>query len=412
MIDVHTLYLACLVSQATFALTLTLLAWSDRRTKGVIWLAIACAMQFVWTTSRTFGPARSDGVLEAAGGCLLVVLFSMVYMGFRWFVVRQELPSRLWPVLVGVSLLLIVVLSRIDPFLATVLSRFVGLSIGISVVVMLWRPRITALRMPARVCALLLASLMLIMVVRMAANRPIERWAAAGKESLLTIYSREATMIEVTLLSFSFIVLFVKETDRRLQEETRTDSLTGLWNRRAMEEAAMREVGLAIQSKAPLALLMMDLDCFKDLNDTFGHALGDRALRAVGSVLLTATGSEDQTARMGGEEFAVLLPGRSLEEAAEVAERLRVTIGDLRLHETEYSASVTVSIGVSVLRDGEYGWTEMLCRADDALYRAKRQGRNRVEICAIGESPMTPEREAGQRAWRNRVSLPKPGRML
>ena len=412
MVDVHTLYLACLVSQATFALTLTLLAWSDRRTKGVVWLAVACAMQFVWTTSRTFGPVRSDGVLEAAGGCLLVVLFSMVYMGFRWFVVRQELQSRVWPILVGVSLLLIVALSRIDPFLATVLSRFVGLSIGIGVIVMLWRPQITALRTTARVCALLLASLLLIMIVRMAANRPIERWAAAGKESWLTIYSREATMIGVTLLSFSFIVLFVKETDRRLQEETRTDSLTGLWNRRAMEEAAMREVGLSIQSKAPLALLMMDLDCFKDLNDTFGHALGDRALRAVGSVLLTATGSQDQTARMGGEEFAVLLPGRSLEEAAEVAERLRVTIGDLRLHETEYSASVTVSIGVSVLRDGEYGWTEMLCRADDALYRAKRQGRNRVEICAIGESPMTPEREAGQRAWRSRVSLPKPGRML
>jgi len=410
MVDVHTLYLACLVSQATFALTLTLLAWSDRRTKGVVWLAVACAMQFVWTTSRTFGPVRSDGVLEAAGGCLLVVLFSMVYMGFRWFVVRQELQSRVWPILVGVSLLLIVALSRIDPFLATVLSRFVGLSIGIGVIVMLWRPRITALRTTARVCALLLASLLLIMIVRMAANRPIERWAAAGKESWLTIYSREATMIGVTLLSFSFIVLFVKETDRRLQEETRTDSLTGLWNRRAMEEASMREVGLAIQNSAPLALLMMDLDCFKDLNDTFGHALGDRALRAVGSVLLTATGSQDQTARMGGEEFAVLLPGRSLEEAAEVAERLRVTIGDLRLHETEYSASVTVSIGVSVLRDGEYGWTEMLCRADDALYRAKRQGRNRVEICAIGESPMTPEREAGQRAWRSRVSLPKPGR--
>jgi len=412
MVDVHTLYLACLVSQATFALTLTLLAWSDRRTKGVVWLAVACAMQFVWTTSRTFGPVRSDGVLEAAGGCLLVVLFSMVYMGFRWFVVRQELQSRVWPILVGVSLLLIVALSCIDPFLATVLSRFVGLSIGIGVIVMLWRPRITALRTTARVCALLLASLLLIMIVRMAANRPIERWAAAGKESWLTIYSREATMIGVTLLSFSFIVLFVKETDRRLQEETRTDSLTGLWNRRAMEEASMREVGLAIQNSAPLALLMMDLDCFKDLNDTFGHALGDRALRAVGSVLLTATGSQDQTARMGGEEFAVLLPGRSLEEAAEVAERLRVTIGDLRLHETEYSASVTVSIGVSVLRDGEYGWTEMLCRADDALYRAKRQGRNRVEICAIGESPMTPEREAGQRAWRSRVSLPKPGRML
>jgi len=412
MIDVHTLYLACLVSQATFALTLTLLAWSDRRTKGVIWLAGACALQFAWTASRTFGSAHTSRVLEAAGGCLLVVMFSMVYMGFRWFVVRRELQSKLWPIVVGASLLLIVALSSFDAFLATALSRLVALLIGVNVIVMLWRTQNVVLRPVARACAVIVVSVMLIMLLRLVANRPLERWAADGKESRISIYSREATMIAVTLLSFSFIVLFVKETDRRLQEETRTDSLTGLRNRRAMEEAAMREVGLAIQTRTPLALLMMDLDRFKDLNDTFGHALGDRALRAVGAVLLTSTGTRDLMARMGGEEFAVLLPGRGLEEAAEIAERLRAAIGDLRLHETEYSASVSMSIGVSVLRDGECGWLEMLCRADDALYRAKREGRNRVAVCAIGGSPMTPEREAGQRAWRSRVTLPKPGRML
>ncbi len=412
MMDVHTLYLACLVSQATFALTLSLLAWSDRRTKGLIWLACACAGQFAWTTTRTFGPVSSSRTAEAAGGCLLVLMFSTIYLGFRWFVVRRKLESRLWPVVVGVSLPLIVALSRVDPLRATALSRLVGLAIGVRVIMMLWRAQIVALRATARVCAVIVAAVMCIMLTRLVANRPIEGWTGNGQESRLTIYCREATMIGVTLMSFSFIVMFVKETDRRLQEETRTDSLTGLRNRRAMEEAAMREVGLAIQHRSPLALLMLDLDRFKDLNDTFGHALGDKALRAVGAVLLTATGALDLTARMGGEEFAVLLPGRNLEAAAEVAERLRAAISDLRLHETQYSASVSVSVGVSVLRDGEYGWMEMLCRADDALYRAKREGRNRVAVCAIGASPMTPERAAGKRAWRSGVSFSKPGRML
>jgi len=101
------------------------------------------------------------------------------------------------------------------------------------------------------------------------------------------------------------------------------------------------------------------------------------------------------------------LPGRDLETAGIIAERLRSAIAELRLHDAEHSASMTVSIGVSVLREGEESWTEMLCRADDALYRAKRGGRNRVELCAIGESAMTPERAAGQRAWRKRLTVPK-----
>jgi len=201
--------------------------------------------------------------------------------------------------------------------------------------------------------------------------------------------------------------LFVGETNCRLQEDTRTDSLTKLRNRRAMEEVAVREVLLAGRKQQPLALLMMDLDHFKNLNDTWGHALGDRALSAVGSVLQNAIGPRELTARMGGEEFAVLLPGRDLETAGTIAERLRSAIAELRLHDAEQSASLTVSIGVSVLREGEDTWTEMLCRADDALYRAKRGGRNQVELCAIGESAMTPERAAGQRAWRKRLPIPK-----
>jgi len=410
--DVHTLYLAALVSQATFALTLTLLAWSDRRTKGVLWLAGACAFQFCWTATRGLASDVPSRATEGMAGCLVVVLFFMLYMGFRWFVMRRGFSSTRGPIAVGAMVVLIAGIAIFNAEVAAMLARVTALVLGVMTVAMLWRTKITALRPTARVCALLLVSVMSIMVLRLVSQQPFERWKGYGNEPALTIYAREFTVAVVTLLSFSFIAMFVGEANRRLHEETRIDILTGLRNRRAMEEAAMREVGFAVQNKMPLALLMMDIDRFKNLNDTMGHALGDRALRELGGVLQKSAGARDFTARMGGEEFAVLLPGRDMETAARIAERLRTKVAELHWCEGEQCTGLTVSIGVSVLRDGEEGWTEMLCRADDALYQAKRDGRDRVAVCAIGPSPMTPEREAGRREWRGSRWLPKPGPML
>jgi len=209
------------------------------------------------------------------------------------------------------------------------LARLTALTLGVMTVVMLWRTKIGALRTTARVSALLLASVMSIMVLRLISQQPFERYKGYGNEPPLTIYAREFTVAAVTLLSFSFIAMFVGETNRRLHEETRIDVLTGLRNRRAMEETAMLEVGLAVQNRTPLALLMMDIDRFKNLNDTWGHALGDRALRELGGMLQKSTGPRDFTARMGGEEFAVLLPGRDIETAARIAERLRTKVAEL-----------------------------------------------------------------------------------
>jgi diguanylate cyclase (GGDEF)-like protein len=407
MIDVHTLYLVGLISQATFALTLTLLAWSDRRTRGTPWLAGACALQFAWTASRSIGSGKVSKGSETFSACLLVVLFYCVYVGFRWFAKHRGVESRKELLAVGAAIAMVLAASILNQQLAVVVGRCIALGIGAKAVAMLWAQAVKGIRAASRVSAILLALTMMIIVVNMFGRLPMEAWLSNGREDLFIVAMRAVTMVLVTLLSFSFVALFVGETNYRLQEDTRTDSLTGLRNRRAMEEVASREVLLAMRKQQPLALLMMDLDHFKDLNDTWGHALGDRALRAVGSVLQHEE-SRELTARMGGEEFAVLLPGRDLEIAGTVAERLRSAIAKLRLHDAENSASMTVSIGVSALRDGEQSWTEMLCRADDALYRAKRGGRNRVELCAIGESAMTPERAAGQRALRKRWSVSKP----
>ena len=407
MIDAHTLYLVGLISQATFALTLSLLAWSDRRTKGTPWLAGACALQFAWTTSRSVGSGRVNRGTETFSACLLIVLFYCVYVGFRWFAKHRGVESRKELLTVGGAIAMVLVASILNQQLAVFVGRCIALGISAKAVAVLWFQGVKGMRTASRVSAVLLVLAMLIIVVNMLGRLPMEAWINNGREDLFIVAIRAVTMILVTLLSFSFVGLFVCETNCRLQEDTRTDSLTKLRNRRAMEEVAVREVLLAERKQEPLALLMMDLDHFKNLNDTWGHALGDRALRAVGSVLQNAVGPRELTARMGGEEFAVLLPGRDLETAGTVAERLRSAISELRLHEAEHSASMTVSIGVSVLREGEQSWTEMLCRADDALYRAKRGGRNRVELCAIGESGMTPERAMGQRAWRKRWSVPK-----
>ena len=123
---------------------------------------------------------------------------------------------------------------------------------------------------------------------------------------------------------------------------------------------------------------MVDLDHFKRLNDTHGHDVGDRALRATGGVFQAAIGPRDTCARIGGEEFAILLPGRDLEQAVFLAERLRQDLQEVRLRVTGVVTGLTASIGVSEMIAGEQGWEALLQRADRALYQAKREGRNRV----------------------------------
>ncbi|HVG27425.1 MAG TPA: GGDEF domain-containing protein [Acidobacteriaceae bacterium] len=382
MVDVHSFVLAGFVSQATFAMTLALLAWSDRRTRGTRWLAAACLLQLVASAAHVILPA-DRGISESAGSCGLVLVFFLVYMGMRWFVIRRRVASQLGPLAVSLSMLLILVLGSVHPGAALIAARLISVVVLGFTVAMLLRPKVRALRAPARGLAAMLMVLMSVFLLRVAVSLQPSNQRNAGVETL----GHHATMVCVTLLGFSFVGMFVAEAKRRLHEETRLDSLTGLRNRRAFEEIAQQEILLAGREGSPLTLLMMDLDFFKKLNDTWGHALGDRALRAFGGVLLTATGSGDAVARLGGEEFAMLLPGRSARSALGVAERLRATVEGLRLSEGDELVRFTVSIGISSMRPGETSIDAMFRRADQALYQAKRDGRNRVTLAEAISGP-------------------------
>ena len=166
----------------------------------------------------------------------------------------------------------------------------------------------------------------------------------------------------------------------QLYEASVRDGLTGSFNRRHLEEALATEASYAARHRTDLSLLMMDLDHFKLVNDTYGHLAGDEVLRQTASVLAGQLRREDLLARYGGEEFAVVVRGIPVEHAMRLGERVRGMIERAVVFFEGTELRVTVSIGVAALAtlDGEVTATRLISAADDALYRAKELGRNRV----------------------------------
>jgi diguanylate cyclase (GGDEF)-like protein/PAS domain S-box-containing protein len=170
--------------------------------------------------------------------------------------------------------------------------------------------------------------------------------------------------------------------NERLQTLSLTDALTGLMNRRALEDCLDNECARSIRSAAPLSLFMLDIDDFKGFNDTFGHVRGDEVLRQIAILMQRWTRRGDLVARYGGEEFLVILPATDLNAAFGIAERLRQAIA-----ETDWKHRlITVSVGVATRNENIPTPTEFIHQVDQALYAAKRAGKN--QVCrARGEEP-------------------------
>lgn len=162
-----------------------------------------------------------------------------------------------------------------------------------------------------------------------------------------------------------------------MKERARTDELTGLANRRELMRRLEEEIGRARRYDSPMSLAILDLDRFKEINDSLGHQAGDRVLSRVGELLDEETRAPDMAGRYGGEEFALVLPETGREAAERLAERVREKIAELTFGTDDETYGITCSLGVARLRESE-GMDDLVKRADAALYRAKEQGRNRV----------------------------------
>jgi diguanylate cyclase (GGDEF)-like protein/PAS domain S-box-containing protein len=172
----------------------------------------------------------------------------------------------------------------------------------------------------------------------------------------------------------------LEQANRHLHTLATTDGLTGLPNHRAFQECLREQFTNARDNGTPLSLLLLDLDYFKQYNDSFGHPAGDGVLRAVGSTLQSIAREGDTCARYGGEEFAIILPGTGEAEAVRIAERLRRAVGAIR----DPNRAITTCIGVASLSAETAAPSELIRDADAAMYQAKRAGRNQVRHASGG----------------------------
>ena len=188
----------------------------------------------------------------------------------------------------------------------------------------------------------------------------------------------------ILVTSFGFVFMAKERADAANVRLAAQDALTGIANRRALVQALESELARAQCQRTPLALLMLDIDHFKHVNDQYGHLAGDQVLRHVVQVVEQRLRTQDLLGRYGGEEFLLLLPHTDLAGAQQLGQQLCEAVQAAPCDWHGQSIAVTVSVGISVCAVGEQpDWETLLLAADKALYRAKGNGRNRVEVAPV-----------------------------
>ncbi|HSV50761.1 MAG TPA: GGDEF domain-containing protein [Burkholderiaceae bacterium] len=239
-----------------------------------------------------------------------------------------------------------------------------------------------ALRWPVLMTIpLLLAGLNAIGRALRTALKPEALATEIASNSTLNVGTAMAVVAVIVMLHATLMALVVARLIQQLRWQARHDGLTGLLNRRAMQEIIDQELSRSRRAGDTFAVVMLDVDHFKALNDLHGHPAGDHALKHIAALLQTSVRDVDRVGRFGGEEFIVLLPGLSLAQAGAIAETLRQRLAAQRL---QYEGAgeplaLSASFGVAEWKGPKEDPSRLLMRADQALYRAKRAGRNQVQ---------------------------------
>ncbi|MBI2747326.1 MAG: GGDEF domain-containing protein [Burkholderiales bacterium] len=195
----------------------------------------------------------------------------------------------------------------------------------------------------------------------------------------------------ITMLGagFGFVLAVLERNAEQMREMATHDGLTGCVNRITFDAMLLNALQRGLRSGEPVSLLMLDLDHFKAINDRYGHRAGDAVLRSFSDVVRTQLRASDTLARVGGEEFAVILPGTDAAGAAHVAESVREAVQSAAVDNQQGGVlRITISVGVACAQDGDGASADLLYqRADNALYQAKAAGRNRVVPASVSALP-------------------------
>lgn len=376
--DYGTFFFANIVSVTVYTVCVSLLAWYNRRVTGMKWFAGGLIVGLV----KLILQGLEGKVLPELSGMLAnelyLVSFVMQMMGFRWFVHRAPLRRR-WPfAAIGLALLAYAIMffAKI-PYSGNVIN-IPNIAVCLATVWILLK---YGHRPVSRVSAAILIAEAGVMSYRawltnLRYTRPWETINAHADPRWL--YSLAAMAFLATCMVMCYLWHLVTELGKELADQARTDSLTGALNRRAMEEAALRETARSIRHGHPLCMIVIDVDHFKLLNDARGHAAGDCALQALVRQAKTMLRENDLLARTGGEEFTILLPDTATATGIVAAERLRQAMESLVVPYENEPVRFTISAGVAQFDPSQGNWETMMRCADAAMYDAKERGRNAV----------------------------------
>jgi len=387
MFDVRSLFIVMVVTNLVLAASLWIGTGRKLRDGLGQWTGalVAQAVAFGLLATRGGAPDAVAAIAANAFLALGIALVAGAILGIR----GRRLPAMTYVVVVLIAQLLIG--SMFDNWTLHVVttSTLFGAAMLLNLV-LAWRPVpgvapathwLFACSMAASATVLLSRA-----VAALAYPEAVESFAtpsmfqAAG---LLVVYT-------VTLTSSVAFLLMQKErADHRAQQLASIDPLTGAYNRRTFMELAAKELSRARRLDNPVSLVLLDLDHFKRVNDTYGHLAGDGALRAFADIVRTQLRKEDIFVRYGGEEFCLLLPDVPGTGAVALAGRIRLAVEQETLNIGGHQISLTISAGVSSrIDENPEDLDRLIARADEALYLAKNRGRNRVAAVSLGQSKL------------------------
>ena len=378
-LDSYTLLVACCGLLVIFGGAYVLLWIRDRRASWLLWWGVPIMFNGITLMLYTRVGWQDDFVSIAFGNAARIFALGCMWYGVRLFQGRR--PP--WGTITGMSAFWFA-LCLYPPFIESMAARIAVVSLLNALICALavrelWGERADGLRSRLPLLGAF-ASYGLLMLARTAAvpHAPFPFGAQPLDVNWLAVYS----WIVVGHAIFAAVFFLAMTMERREAEQRSfalSDPLTGLLNRRALGDCALGLARRRAGWRDPMALLVLDLDHFKLINDRYGHDVGDRMLKAFADSAEDSVRPTDQLFRMGGEEFCFVLPSTSIEEAIAVAERVRRTFEAVEVETAGGQASTTVSIGIAATSFAVDVET-MLAAADAAVYEAKARGRNRVVV--------------------------------
>jgi diguanylate cyclase (GGDEF)-like protein len=393
-LDIATLF-AVTVFMTGLGGLLLLCAWLQaRETKALAWWG---------ATFIVFAPATalfgSRGLVAdvwsmQTGPSLMMLGYGMLWTGGRVFEGHKPLP--LWA---AAGAILWFAVCRFDPFVGSLPARATLGSLIVAIysalfIRELWRGRGDRLvsRWPVMALVALHAVLFPLRAFSLdSVPFPLGAPVTGTEVGSLLIF---APLLYAFALVFLLMALTKERAEARQRHAATIDSLTGIPNRRGFTERAGRLLGRSRRDQTPLTMLLFDLDRFKNVNDRFGHRMGDAVLSAFANSAAQSLRPLDLLGRIGGEEFVALLPGVDTNTAVEVAERVRDSFSIAAREVCGLPVAATVSVGTASAALSGYDFDALYASADAALYRAKQQGRNRIETGRPMPPPAAPRRIA------------------